>query len=105
MRIYRTKFCIYFESQKVVSQKLIFCFRKKDISEFQTFKHVNSILKLHKQYCIKMIVILQDFPEFIAQTLNSFFLKLVNNEIRLYRTQPTILVIVLLLDHFKSANG
>jgi hypothetical protein len=37
-----------------------------------------------------MIVILQDFTKFIAETLNAFFSKLVNNEIRLYRTQPTI---------------
>jgi hypothetical protein len=79
-----------FESQKVVSQKSLFYFRKKDISELQTYKHVNSIAKLHIQYHIKMIIILEDFPEFIAETLNSFFSKLVNNEIRLYRTQPTI---------------
>jgi hypothetical protein len=51
---------------------------------------VNSIPKLHIQYDIKMIVILEDFPKLIAETLNSFFSKLVNNEIRLYRTQPTI---------------
>ncbi|HEY6436438.1 MAG TPA: hypothetical protein VIY47_07595 [Ignavibacteriaceae bacterium] len=69
---------------------MLFYFRKKDISEFKTYKHVNSIPKLHKQYDIKLIVILQDFTKFIAQTLNSFFSKLVNNEIRLYRTQPTI---------------
>ena len=74
----------------MVSQKLLFYFRKKDISEFQTYKHVNSIPALHKQYDIKMIVILEDFPKFIAEALNSFFSKLVNNEIRLYRTQPTI---------------
>jgi hypothetical protein len=53
---------------------------------------VNSIPKINKQYDIKMIVILQDFTKFIAETLNSFFSKLVNNEIRLYRTQPTISV-------------
>jgi hypothetical protein len=51
---------------------------------------VNSIPKLHKQYDIKMIVILEDFAKLIAETLNSFFSKLVNNELRLYRTQPTI---------------
>jgi len=92
IRLYRTKFSIDFESQKVVSQKLLFYFCKKHISEFQTYKHVNSIPALHKQYDIKMIVILQDFTKFIAETLNSFFSKLINNEIRLYRTQPTIFV-------------
>ncbi len=56
---------------------------------FQNCKHLNSVPKLHIQYDIKMIVILEDFPEFIAETLNSFFSKLVNNEIRLYITQPT----------------
>jgi hypothetical protein len=89
-RLYRTKFWIYFESQKVVSQKSLFYFCKKHISELQTYKHVNSIPKLHIQYNIKMIIILQDFAKLIAQTLNSFFSKLVNNEIRLYRTQQTI---------------
>jgi len=52
----------------------------------QTYKHVNSIPALHKQYDIKMIVILEDFAELIAQSLNSFLSKLVNNEILLYRT-------------------
>ncbi len=51
-----------------------------------------------------MIAILQDFPKLIAQILNSFFSKLVNNEIRLYRTQPTILIIVLLLEHYCTNN-
>jgi hypothetical protein len=51
---------------------------------------VNSIPALHKQYDIKMIVILEDFAKLIAQSLNSFLSKLVNNEILLYRTQPTI---------------
>ncbi len=88
IRLYRTKFSICFQSQKVVSQKFVFCFRKKDISELQTNKHVNSIPKHHKQYDIKMILILQHFPKFIVETLNSFFSKLINNEIRLYRTQP-----------------
>jgi hypothetical protein len=92
IRLYRTKFWVYFESQIVVSQKLLFCFRKKDIWELQTYKHVNSIPALHKQYDIKMIVILQHCPKFIAQTLNSFFSKLVNNEIPLYRTHPTIYI-------------
>jgi len=90
IRLYRTKFWIYFESQKVVSQKLLFYFRKKDIWELQTYKRVNSIPALHKQYDIKFIVIVEDFPKLIAQTLNSFFSKLVNNEIRLQKTQPTI---------------
>jgi hypothetical protein len=72
IRLYRTKFSIYYESQKVVSQKLLFCFHKKDISELQTFKHVYSIPALHKQYDIKMIAILQYFPKLIAKTLNSF---------------------------------
>jgi hypothetical protein len=99
IRLYRTKFSIYFESQKVVSQKLLFYFRKKDISELQTYRHVNSIPKLHKQYGIKMFVILQDFAKLIAQTLNSFFSKLVNNEIRLYRTQPTTFSMAGLIDH------
>jgi hypothetical protein len=90
IRLYRTKFWIYFESQKVVSQKSLFYFRKKDISEMQTYKQVNSFPKLHIQYDIKMIVILEDFPKLIAETLNTFFSKLVNNEIRLYRTEPTI---------------
>jgi hypothetical protein len=67
LRLYRTKFSIYFQNQKVVSQKLLFCFRKKDISELQTYKHVNSILKLHKQYDIKMIVILEDFAKLIGE--------------------------------------
>jgi hypothetical protein len=66
LRLYRTKFSIYFESQKVVSQKLLLYFSKKDISEFQLFKHVNSIPPLHKQYDIKMIVILEDFNKLIA---------------------------------------
>ncbi len=92
IRLYRTKFWIYFESQKVVSQKSLFYFRKKKISELQTYKHVNSIPKLHIKYDIKMIVILEDFPKFIAQTLNSFLSKLVNNEIPLYRTQPMICI-------------
>jgi hypothetical protein len=88
IKLYKTKFWTYFESQKAVSQKSVFYFRKKHISELQTYKHVNS--KLHIQYDIKMIVILKDFVKLIAETLNSFFSKLVNNEIRLYRTQPTI---------------
>ncbi len=100
--LYRTKFSIYFESQKFVSQKLLFYFRKKDISEFHTYKHVNSIPKLHKQYDIKIIVILQDFPKLIAETLNSFFSKLVNNEIRLYRTQPTMSLITSFSCHVLS---
>jgi hypothetical protein len=62
----------------VVSQKLLFYFAKKHISELQTYKHVNSTPKLHKLY-IKLI----------AETLNSFFSKLVDNEIPLYRTQLT----------------
>ena len=104
--LYRTKFWIYFESQKVVSQKSLFYFRKKDISELQTYKHVNSIPKLHKQYDIKMIVILEDFAKLIAQTLNSFFSKLVNNEIRLYRTQLTIICVIILLyvKHINTMN-
>jgi hypothetical protein len=66
---------------------------------------VNSIPKLHKQYDIKMIVILEDFAKLIAQTLNSFFSKLVNNELRLYRTQPTTCnaELIILLHYFEKS--
>jgi hypothetical protein len=57
---------MYFESQKAVSQKLLFYFRKKHISEFQNYKHLNSIPALHKQYDIKFIVIFEDFPKLIV---------------------------------------
>jgi hypothetical protein len=75
--------------QKIVSYSI---FARKT---FQNSKHiftyyVNRIPKLHKQYHIKFIVINEDFPKLIAETLNSFFSKLVNNERRLYITQPTI---------------
>jgi hypothetical protein len=58
---------------------------------------VNSIPALHKQCDIEMIVILEDFAKLIAQTLNLFFSKLVNNEIPLYGTQPTISLITYFL--------
>ncbi len=67
LRLYGTKFSIYFQSQKVVSQKLLFYFRKKNIPESQTYSHENSISKLHKQCDIKMIAILQYFPKLIAE--------------------------------------
>jgi hypothetical protein len=46
--------------------KNCYCFLKKDISELQTNKLVDSITKLCKHY-IKMIVILEDFPKLIDE--------------------------------------
>ncbi len=65
---------------------------------------MNSIPKLHKQYDIKFIVIVEDFAKFIAETLNSFFSKLDNKEIPLYRTQPTICINYSIYHFYYSKN-